>query len=248
MTIRTVTVFAVIVNLIRLIVFQPAQVSADTLVVDDQLLCNNLTTIHWQNDQLTATCDETTSQRPEPPPATIPPMSEIPVSPEPITPLPLPPFTVECPDPGPNVRIEQFSGRGIDQEFTLDQDSVLVVPFNSGDLGTVKKIALGEPGRGDHFRKTVIISPCPGVYNPSYYDFARSVDVCVITGLELSFSVIAGNSREAYPISHYRCVLLPNQKYNLTIFQLDAGSRPPFTDNITPTCQTNECGVRVSIR
>ena len=122
------------------------------------------------------------------------------------------------------------------RSLPLNRGSVLAVPFHSGPSGTVKKIALGEPGRGQHFQKTVIISQCPGVYNPGAYDFKSSVDVCVITGLELSFSVIAGNSRGDYPLSSYRCVVLPNTTYHLTVFQHHAGNRPPYTANTDTTC------------
>jgi hypothetical protein len=147
-----------------------------------------------------------------------------------------------------DLQIERFTGRGIDKEFTLENETVLVIPFSSGDLGEVKKIALGEPGRGEHFKKTVIISKCPGVFNPEEYDFRSSVDVCAITGLELSFSVIAGESRSDYPLSTYRCVLLPDEQYYLNVFQRDAGFRPPYEASATNTCRTNECGVRAAIR
>jgi hypothetical protein len=130
----------------------------------------------------------------------------------------------------------------------MANDAVLVVPFTTGQLGEVKKIALGEPSRGEHFKKTVIISTCPGAYNPDEYEFTSSIDLCPITGLELSFSVITGNSRSEYPFSSYRCVLIPNQQYYLNVFQRDAGSRPPFSASTINTCRTNQCGVRVSIR
>ncbi len=225
--------------------------NSDTLVVDQQLTCDNIDTVFWDNNQLTIDCVQPVSQQPTAPqpspPVSIPPPS-VPVVIPPVPPVSLPPVTVGCPNPDGSVRIATFNGKGIDQEFTLSNGQVLTVPFNSGSAGTVKKIALGEPGRGEHFRKTVILSQCPGVFNPGTYDFSSSVDICVVTGLELSFSVIAGQSRDDYPISTYRCVLIPNQKYYLTIFQFDAGSRPPFTANTQNTCRTNECGVRVYIR
>ena len=168
--------------------------------------------------------------------------------PIPNPPVPQPvPASSACPVPEPNFH-EPFTGADIDQEFTLSNGTVLVVPFNSWQIGGVKKIALGEPGRGEHFKKTVIISRCKGVFNPETYDFTSSVDICVVTGLEFSFSVIAGQSRDDFPLSQYRCVLLPNQQYYLSVFQYDAGRRPPFTANRENTCRTNECGVRVSIR
>jgi hypothetical protein len=226
--------------------------NSDTLVVDQQLTCENIDTVYWENNQLSIGCAKPVNPppaTPQPsPPVSIPPSFDPPVVIPPLPPITLPPISVGCPDPEPNVRVATFSGKGIDQEFTLSNGQVLVVPFNSGPSGTVKKIALGDPGRGEHFKKTVIISQCPGTFNPGSYDFNSSLDICVVTGLELSFSVIAGNSRADYPISSYRCVLVPNQKYHLTIFQLDAGSRPPFTANTQNTCRSNECGVRVSIR
>ncbi len=231
-------------------------VGADQLVVDQQPVCEDIATVNWQNDRLAVNCrdDRTVIPPVSQPPVSTPdvPVSDLPDRPPLVTPpvaqSPLAPLPVDCPPPGPTVRIERFAGAGIDQEFTLDRGSVLVVPFNSGPSGTVKKIALGEPGRGQHFQKTVIISQCPGVYNPGAYDFRSSVDVCVVTGLELSFSVIAGVSRSDYPLSRYRCVLLPNTQYHLTIFQHNAGRRPPYTANTDTTCTDQDCGVRVSIR
>ncbi len=231
-------------------------VVSDTLVVDRQLVCQDIDRLVWEQQQLSIDCSRPVSLPPtqqppinQPNPPVIQPPSGLPplVTP-PMTPVALPPLTIGCPNPDPNVRVESFTGTGIDQEFTLNQGTVLVVPFNSGASGTVKKIALGEPGRGQHFKKTVIISQCPGVFNPGAYDFTSSVDICVITGLELSFSVIAGQHRSDYPLSSYRCVLLPNQKYHLTVFQHDAGNRPPFTANVNNTCHSQQCGVRVSIR
>ncbi|MCH9698266.1 MAG: hypothetical protein K0U68_09205 [Gammaproteobacteria bacterium] len=231
-------------------------VSADRLVVDQQPVCQEIAAVNWQNDRLAVNCRDDRSANPpvNQPPVSAPdvPASDLPDRPPLVTPpgaqSPLSPLPVDCPPPGPNVRIERFTGAGIDQEFTLDRGSVLVVPFHSGPTGTVKKIALGEPGRGQHFQKTVIISQCPGVYNPGAYDFKSSVDVCVVTGLELSFSVIAGNSRSDYPLSSYRCVVLPNTTYHLTLFQHHAGNRPPYTANTDTTCTSQDCGVRVSIR
>ncbi len=229
----------------------PSRVNSDALVVDRSLVCDAIESLFWQNDQLTINCADpvqqppTTSQPPidQPIPGDFPPLV---IAPNP--PVRLPPLTIGCPNPEANIRIERFSGAGIDQEFNLSHGTVLVVPFTSGPSGTVKKIALGEPGRGEHFKKTVIISQCPGVFNPGAYDFKSSVDICVITGLELSFSVIAGHSRGDFPLSRYRCVLIPNQTYHLTVFQHDAGNRPPFKANTDNTCQSNQCGVRVSIR
>lgn len=226
-----------------------SSVNSDTLVVDQQLVCSDVNTVNWQSNQLNIDCTQPVDPPPAQPPS--PPVAfppDPPVVIPPITPAQLPPVTVGCPNPDSNVRVVTFDGRGIDQEFTLDNGQILTIPFNSGPSGTVKKIALGDPGRGEHFKKTVILSQCPGVFNPGTYDFSSSVDICVVTGLELSFSVISGQRRDDYPIASYRCVLIPNQQYYLTVFQFDAGSRPPFTANTQNTCRTNQCGVRVSIR
>lgn len=167
---------------------------------------------------------------------------------KPIPQIAIPPVTISCPNPDPNVRIETFTSTEIDQEFTLNNGTVLVVPFKSGPLGSEKKIALGKPDSGEEFAKTMIISQCPGVFNPSAYDYTSSVDICVVTGLEISFNLIAGQIRKDFPMSRYRCVLLPNQQYHLSVFQHYPGPRPPFTANTKNTCRTKECGVRVSIR
>lgn len=224
-----------------------AQTYADSLVVDNQVICNELSTMYWENNQLTISCGSPVDQAVNQP-IDLPPVEQplpVPVN----TPSSPPPVTNSgCPDPELNIRTERFAGKGIDREFTLANDSVLVVPFNSGRPGEVQKIALGEPSRGEHFKKTVIISTCPGVYNPDEYDFRSSVDICPVTGLELSFSVIAGESRSDYPFSKYRCVLLPNTQYFINVFQRNAGTRPPFSANTENTCRTNQCGVRVSIR
>ncbi len=225
MSIKKIAAFAAMSGISSLLLFYAAQSYGDTLVLDDQSVCDNISTINWQDGQLTVTCDGS-----------------------PVEPPVEPPVDTSCPDSEPNTRIEKFSGRGIDQEFSLANESVLAVPFMSGDLGAVKKIALGEPSKGEHFKKTVIISTCPGVFNPDEYDFTSSIDVCALTGLELSFSIIAGESRSDYPLSSYRCVLKPNTQHYISVFQRDAGNRPPYTADTKNTCRTNQCGVRVSIR
>ncbi len=232
MSIRKLAAFAAISSLSSFMLFYGALSHGDTLSVDDQLVCDNISTVYWENGQLTVTCGESTGT-----PST------------PSTPsTPDAPSSASCPGTEPNTKIERFSGRGIEQEFVLSNESVLAIPFNSGDSGAVRKIALGEPANGEHFKKTVIISKCPGVFNPDEYDFTSSVDVCALTGLELSFSIISGEKRSDYPLSSYRCVLEPNQPYYLSVFQRDAGNRPPYTATTTNTCRTNKCGVRVSIR
>ncbi len=228
---------------------------ADTLVVNGEITCNNVAAVDWANDQLSITCDDSFVEPPVvQPPVINPPIVEPPVIEPPVIEPPVePPVTQlpvgeNCSNPEPDVQIEQFTGRGIDKEFTVENETVLVVPFDSGNPGDVKKLALGEPGAGEHFSKTVILSQCPGSYNPQDYDYKTSVNECVITGLELSFSVIAGERREDYPLSTYRCVLKPNTQYYINVFQRDAGNRPPYQLNTANTCRTNRCGVRVSIR
>ena len=250
MKIKKLAALAAMSSLSSLLLFYASQSHGDTLVLDDQSVCDNISSVYWQNDQLTVTYGGDGSanppvnqQQPDNPPVNQQPDNP-PVNQQPDTPR----VNSSCPDSDPNTRIESFSGRGIDQEFVLSNESVLAVPFNSGNAGSVKKIALGEPAKGEHFRKTVIISTCPGVYNPDEYDHTSSVDVCALTGFELSFSVIAGESRSEYPLSSYRCVLQPNKQYYVNVFQRDAGNRPPYTADTKNTCNSNKCGVRVSIR
>ncbi len=231
---------------------------AGPLFVDGALVCQETTTILLSNDQLTVDCTASTiPPTPIPdvlPPELTPPGLENPTpggtpTPEPtVGQGPLPPADETCGIAEPNPRLERFAGRGVDKEYTLANDSVLVVPITSGAAGSVQKVALGEPGRGEHFKKTVVLSTCAGVYNPDEYNFASSVDVCAITGLELSFSIISGENRSDYPLSSYRCVLKPNTQYYLNVFQRDAGNRPPYSADTNNTCRTAECGVRVSIR
>jgi hypothetical protein len=247
MNIKKLAVFAAMSSLSSVILFYAGLSYGDTLILDDQSVCDNIATVYWQDGQLTVTCDG--SGTPVNQPTNPTPSEPTPSEPTPSEPTPSEPrVNASCPDSEPNTRVERFSGRGIDQEFVLGNTSILAVPFMSGKDGAVKKIALGEPGKGEHFKKTVIISTCPGVYNPDEYDFTSSVEVCALTGLELSFSVIAGTSRSDYPLSSYRCVLKPNEQYYINVFQRYAGSRPPFEANTKNTCNTNECGVRVSIR
>ncbi len=242
MNIRKLAVVAAMTSLSGLLLMQAEQSSADTLVVNNVVSCNNISTVSWVNDQLTVAC--TTNSQPviNPTPQPVANPTPVPVN------NPTPASNAECSQPEPNLRIERFSGRGVNKEFTLTNGAVLVVPFPSGTTGEVRKIALADPAVGEHFKKTVIISKCPGVYNPDEYDYRSSVDVCAITGLEMSFSIITSHSRADYPIYNYRCVLEPNQQYYLNVFQNDAGNRPPYVANTTNTCRTNQCGVRVSIR
>ncbi len=242
MNIKKLAALATMTGLSSVLLLMAEQSSADTLVVNNVVSCSNISTVSWVNDQLTIACNTG--------------VPVVPVAPVTVVPVPAPPVVIpvipvtstQCSQPEPDLRIEGFSGRGIDKEFTLTNGTALVVPLTSGSNGEVRKIALGEPGAGEHFKKTVVISKCPGVYNPDEYDYRTSVDVCAITGLELSFSVITGQRRADYPISSYRCVLEPNQQYYINVFQYDAGNRPPYVANTTNTCRTNRCGVRVSIR
>ncbi len=238
MSIRKIVAFATVSSLSSFMLLYVAQLQGDTLIMDGQSLCGNISSVNWKNGELNIACDGSIV---DPDPVIDP---DPVVNPEPV----IAPVNSSCPDSEPKIRIERFSGRGVNQEYTLANETVLVVPFDSGDLGAVKKIALADPAKGEHFKKTVIISTCPGVYNPEEYDFTSSVDVCALTGLEMSFSVITGENRSDYEIFRYRCVLLPNQQYFLNIFQRDAGNRPPYTADKNNTCRTNQCGVRVSIR
>ncbi len=248
MNIKKLAAFAAKSSLSSFILFYAGLSHGDTLILDDQSVCDNIATVYWQAGQLTVTCDDG-SGTPVNQPSEPTPSEPTPSEPTPSEPTPSEPrVNASCPDSEPNTRVEKFSGRGIDQEFVLTNESILAVPFTSGDVGAVKKIALGEPGKGEHFKKTVIISTCPGVYNPDEYVYTSSTEVCALTGLELSFSVIAGTSRSDYPLSSYRCVLKPNEQYYINVFQRYAGSRPPFEADTKNTCNTNECGVRVSIR
>lgn len=244
MNIKKMAALTAMTGLSSVLLLMAEQSSADTLVVNNAVSCNNISTVSWVNDQLTVTCN-----------TGLQPVIPAPVVPAPVVPAPapvivptIPVVSAQCSQPEPDLRIERFVGRGIDKEFTLANGTSLVVPFTSGSAGEVKKIALGEPGSGEHFKKTVVISKCPGTYNPDEYDYRTSINVCAITGLELSFSVIAGQRRADYPISSYRCVLEPNQQYYINVFQYDAGNRPPYVANTNNTCRTNRCGVRVSIR
>lgn len=223
---------------------------ADTLVLNGSLSCNNISTLKWENDQVIINCEDTHIDPPQvSPPVVTPPIVEPPsIGDEPNNETPDPILDSSCGNPEPDVQIESFSGDGVDKEFTVENETVLSVPFNSSDIGSVRRIALIEPARGEHFQKTAIISKCPGVFNPEEYDYTNSVDICVVTGLELSFNTISGNNRSDYPLSNYRCVLSPNEQYYINVFQRDAGRRPPFKANGKNTCRTNQCGVRVIIR
>lgn len=248
MTIKKISAAAVFSSVSFLLILMPTIISADSLVVNGEVICSDYNSLSWQNGQLTLACNDQVIQPPVvQPPVVQPPPVNPPVVPTPAPTLP-PVVNGGCPDPEPNSRIERFNGKGIDREFTLANGSVLVVPFTSGQLGDVRKMALGEPSRGEHFTKTAIISTCPGVYNPDEYDFSTSIDICPVTGLELSYSIISGENRADYPFSRYRCVLLPNTQYYLSVFQRNAGNRPPYTANTVNTCKSNQCGVRVSIR
>lgn len=246
MNIRNFAVLTAITSISGMLMVGPTISYADTLIMNNNVACSNISTVNWTNDQLVITCNDSVIDAPvNQPPTVVPPVVKPPVTDVPVNQLPV---DVTCPNPEPEIRTERFTGKGIDKEFTLENETALVVPFNSGNPGEVQKIALGEPGAGEHFKKTVIISKCPGVYNPQDYDFRSSVDECVVTGLELSFSVIAGESRSDYPLSSYRCVLSPNQQYYINVFQRFSGNRPPFKHSAKNTCRTNRCGVRVSIR
>ncbi len=244
MNIRKLAAMAAMTSFSGLLLMQVEQSFADTLVVNNVVSCNNISTVSWVNDQLTVSCTTNVQPVTNPIPQPVANPTPVPV----IIPTLTPVANAECSQPEPDLRIETFAGRGVDKEFTLTNGTVLVIPFASGSAGEVKKIALAQPGGGDHFKKTVIISKCPGTYNPDEYDYRTSVDVCAVTGLDMSFSVIASQSRADYPISNYRCVLDPNQRYYINVFQYDAGNRPPYVANTTNTCRTNRCGVRVSIR
>ena len=152
-----------------------------------------------------------------------------------------------CPQQDSNVRIEQIGNPVMNQTILFKATQSLAIPLKLGSAGTVKRIALSQPGHGESIRKTLIISRCPGVYNPEAYEMNRSVDVCVITGRELTFSIIAGQKRSDYPVSEYRCVLKPKRQYFINLFHRDAGYRPPFSANKKTTCRFIECGIRISI-
>ena len=126
---------------------------ADTLVVNGEITCNNVAAVDWANDQLSITCDDSFVEPPVvQPPVINPPIVEPPVIEPPVIEPPVePPVTQlpvgeNCSNPEPDVQIEQFTGRGIDKEFTVENETVLVVPFDSGNPGDVKKLALGDPG------------------------------------------------------------------------------------------------------
>ncbi len=158
-----------------------------------------------------------------------------------------------CPSPDPRMRLQPEFSVGMEEQFALQRGEVLTIPFNSGAVGRTRRLAFGEPGPGfgEHFSKTVILSRCPGVYNPQSYDHTSSVNTCPVTGLEMAFSIVTGQRRADYPLSHYRCVLEPHQKFYINVFQRYAGSRPPYTADMTNTCRPSAsglCGVRVSAR
>ena len=171
--------------------------------------------------------------------------------PTPRQPVPKPPIiSSKCGVPEPVVRTEILGGNNYEKAYYLKNGTALAVPFKSSSVGEVNKIKFGQTGSGEHFYKTIIISKCKGVYNPEDYDYKTSTDICVITGLELSFSIITGRSRADHPMASYRCVLEPNTQYYINIFQYDSGGRSPYVANKRITCRTNTyaCGVRVSIR
>ena len=158
-----------------------------------------------------------------------------------------------CPSPDPQMRLQPEFSVGMEEQFALQRGEVLTIPFNSGVAGRTRRLAFGEPGPGfgEHFPKTVILSRCPGVYNPQSYDHTSSIDVCAVTGLEMAFSIVTGRNRAEYPLAEYRCVLEPNQTFYVNVFQRYAGSRPPYTADMTNTCRPSAsglCGVRVSAR
>ncbi len=232
MNIKKLAAVTAMTSLSGALLLLAGQSSADTLFLGNDMVCNNISNVNWADGRLNVTCDGNVTNPPAPNP-----------------PAPIPqPNSAECGVPEPDVRDERLTGNNLEKEFTLANGTVLIIPFASGSAGEINKFSFGEPSIGEHFRKTVIVSKCQGVYNPDDYDYRTSVDVCVITGSELSFSVISSQSRADYPISSYRCVLDPNQQYYINVFQFDAGSRPPYAANTTNTCRTNRCGVRVGIR
>ena len=242
MNIKKLAAVAAMTSLSGVLLLLAGQSSADTLFLGNDLVCNNISNVSWTNGRLSVACDDNVTNPAAPnPPA--------PNPPAPIPPAPIPPvISSECGVPEPDVRIERFSGGALEKEFTLANGTALVLPFTTDSAGDIKKITFGEPSTGEHFKKTIIISKCPGVYNPQDYDYRTSVDVCASTGLELSFSVITGQNRADYPISSYRCVLEPNQQYYINVFQYDSGNRPPYVASSNNTCRTNRCGLRVLLR
>ena len=187
-----------------------------------------------QNNVYKVTCSDTS--KPTQPPI-----------PDRVTPRP-PVTSTKCGTPEPKVRTEILGVTYFEKEFTLTNGTVLVVPLFSDTIGNVNKLAFIEPAIGVHFKKTIIISKCKGVYNPQDFDYRTSTDVCAVTGLEMSFSVITGRRRADHEIAKYRCVLEPNTQYYINIFQYDSGFRPPYVLNKRNTCRTNKCGVRVALR
>ncbi len=246
MNIKKLAAVAAMTSLSGVLLLLAGQSTADTLVVDNELFCDSISNVSWANGRLTVVCDGVTNTPNTPVPNT--PVPNTPVPNTPVTPVPnTPVISSDCGVPEPDV-MEASKGRGLSKEFTLANGTVLVVPYASGSVGEVSKLSFIQPGSGEHFRKTIIVSKCKGVYNPEDYDYKTSVDVCVFTGLELSVSVITGQNRADYPVSSYRCVLEQNQQYYINVFQFDSGSRPPYASNRNNTCRTNRCGVRVAIR
>ena len=205
---------------------------ADILKVNGKILCSNTGAVSVKNNVYSVACRD--SAKPVPVPSR--------------NPTPPPVVTTKCGAPEPVVRTEILGVTYFEKEFTLKNRTVLVVPFNSRSVGNIRKLSFIDPAIGEHFRKTIIVSKCKGVYSPEDFDYKTSTDVCVVTGLEISFSVITGLSRADHPISSYRCVLEPNTQYYINVFQYDSGSRPPYIANKRNTCRTDQCGLRVLLR
>ena len=129
---------------------------ADILKVNGQTLCSNTGAVSVRNNVYSIACRDGEKSTP------------VPSRPISNTPVPKPPAVAgtKCGVAERDLITEIFTGKGFEKAFILSNKTALAVPFNSGSLGKVRKLTFVETAIGYHFKKTIIISKCKGVYNP----------------------------------------------------------------------------------
>ena len=175
----------------------------------------------------------------------------------------MPPSQKACPAPEDKTECLQIVDVGNEtrasigdsnDQFTIrDPGAILTIPYMSGGEGEIMRWATEGANQGEHFQHTLIISECPGVFNPSEED-------CVLTGNALNNETIVGNKDYIDSCTNpaaqgrFNCFLKPHTQYYATIFQRDAWN--PNTgkfDRVPPldTCQgfgpSPKCGLVIKV-
>ena len=109
---------------------------SDILKVNGQTLCSNTGAVSIKNNVYSIACRD--REKPAPTPDRIPAPSQPP-------PKPLPVVASKCGVPERDVRIERFTGKGMNKEFTLANGTALAVAFTSPSSGEDRGISFGGP-------------------------------------------------------------------------------------------------------